>query len=80
MTRYEAQQYDSIHIWVGSVGEIKKIGIVSVPKQCWKVVYIKRMNTYTAYLFDNNNTKADGVKNNEVEVKLIEQITGFKFK
>ena len=38
------------------------------------------MNTYTAYLFDNNNTKADGVKNNEVPVELIERITGFKFR
>ena len=80
MTRYDVNQYDSLHIWVGSIGEVKKIGKLSVPKQCWKVIYIKRMNTYTAYLFDNNNTKADGVKNNEVPVELIERITGFKFR
>ena len=79
-TRELALKYDSIKVWCGSIGEERKIGIVTVPKQCWKVVYIKRMNTYTAYLFDNNSTKADGVKNNEVPVELIERITGFKFR
>lgn len=80
MTREEANKYDSIYVWAGAVGESKKIGKMSVPKQCWKVVYVKRMNTYTAYLFENNNSKADGLKNNEVPVSVIEQITGFKFK
>jgi endonuclease G len=79
-TRYDVRRYDSIYVWCGSIGEIKKIGKVSVPKQCWKVIYIKEINTYTAYLFDNNITKADGIENNKVEVSLIEQITGFKFK
>lgn len=71
---------DSIHVWCGSVGEIKKIGKISVPKQCWKVIYIKQTNTYTAYLFDNTTTKADGVKNNEVDIEEVERISGFKFK
>ena len=79
MTREEANKYDSIYVWAGAIGESKKIGKMSVPKQCWKVVYIKRMNTYTAYLFENNNSKADGLKNNEVSVNVVEQITGFKF-
>jgi endonuclease G len=80
MTRYDVRRYDSTYVWCGSVGEIKKIGKVSVPKQCWKVIYIKETNTYTAYLFDNTTTKADGLKNNEVDLKVIEQISGFKFK
>ena len=80
MTRRDVKDYDSVYVWCGSVGEAKKIGRISVPKQCWKVVYIKRMNTYTAYLFENNTSKADGLKNNEVPVDLIEQISGFKFK
>ena len=33
-----AVKSDSVHIWCGSVGEIKKIGKVSVPKTCWKVL------------------------------------------
>ena len=80
LTRAESLKYDSIHIWVGSVGEIKKIGTTSVPKQCWKVIYIKKTNKWSAYLFDNSTTKADGIDNNKVEVKVIEQISGFKFR
>lgn len=80
MTRTEAKLHDSVYIWCGSVGEIKKIGKVSVPKQCWKVMYTKRLNIYSAFLFDNTTTKADGLKNNEVPLEVIEQISGFKFR
>ncbi len=80
MTREESLKYDSLYIWAGSVGVAKKIGTTSVPKQCWKVIYNKRMNTYEAFLFENNGSKADGLKNNEVPVSVVEQITGFKFK
>jgi endonuclease G len=80
MVRDEALKHDSIHIWCGSIGEVKKIGNVSVPTQCWKVTYNKHKNEWDAFLFDNNTSKADGIKNNQVEVKLIEQLTGFKFK
>jgi endonuclease G len=80
MTREEAYRYDSIHVWAGSVGIVKKIGTTSIPKQCWKVMYNKKTKEWSAFLFENNASKADGLKNNEVEVKLIEQITGFKFK
>ena len=80
MIRDEALKYDSIHVWCGSIGEVKKIGKVSVPAKCWKVTYNKHKKEWDAFLFDNNTSKADGIKNNQVEVKLIEQITGFKFK
>jgi hypothetical protein len=45
-----------------------------------EVISNKKTNEWSAFLFENNASKADGLKNNEVEVKLIEQITGFKFK
>ena len=80
MTREGALKDDSVHVWCGSVGEAKKIGKVSVPKQCWKVIYTKKTNEWLAFLFDNNTVKADGLKNNEVPVSVIEQISGFKFK
>jgi endonuclease G len=80
MIRDEALKYDSIHVWCGSIGEVKKIGKVSVPSQCWKVTYNKHKKEWDAFLFDNNTSKADGIKNNQVEVKVIEQLTGFKFK
>ena len=80
MTREGALKDDSVHVWCGSVGETKKIGKVSVPKQCWKVIYTKKTNEWLAFLFDNSTVKADGLKNNEVPVSVIEQISGFKFK
>ena len=79
-TREESKLKDSIHVWVGNVGEIKKIGRVSVPKYCWKVIYIKKENKWVAYLFENNTSNPDGFKNNEVSLKEITSLTGFTFR
>jgi endonuclease G len=80
MTREWAVKDDSIHIWAGNVGEIKKIGGTSVPKQCWKVVYYKKSNEWMAFLFENDQSKPDGIYNNKVDLVDIEKLTGFKFK
>ena len=80
LTREVAVKEDSVHIWAGNVGEIKKIGSTSVPKQCWKVVYYKKSNEWMAFLFDNNESKPDGINNNKVDLVDIEKLTGFKFK
>ena len=79
-TRDESKLKDSIHVWVGNVGEIKKIGSVSVPKYCWKVIHIKKENKWVAYLFENNTSNPDGFKNNEVALKEITSLTGFTFR
>jgi endonuclease G len=79
-TREESSLKDSIHVWAGNVGEVKKIGSVSVPKYCWKVIYIKKENKWVAYLFENNTSNPDGFKNNEVTLKEITTLTGFKFR
>ena len=70
-TREESSLKDSIHVWAGNVGEVKKIGSVSVPKYCWKVIHIKKENKWVAYLFENNTSNPDGFKNNEVTLKEI---------
>ena len=80
LTREYAVKEDSVHIWAGNVGEIKKIGKVSVPKQCWKVVYYKKSNEWMAFLFENDQSKPDGIYNNKVDLVDIEKLTGFKFK
>jgi endonuclease G len=41
LTRTLAKDKDSIKVWCGSIGSQKKIGRVSVPTKCWKVIYIK---------------------------------------
>jgi endonuclease G, mitochondrial len=79
-TRDESKLKDSIHVWAGNVGEIKKIGSVSVPKYCWKVIHIKKENKWVAYLFENNTSVPDGFKNNEVALKEIMALTGFTFR
>ena len=79
-TREEAKVKDSLHVWAGNVGEIKKLGRVSAPKYCWKVIHIKKENKWIAYLFENNTLKPDGIKNNEVKVEEITKLTGIKFR
>ena len=73
-----AAQCDSVHVWAGSLGEAKKIGRVSVPLFCWKVFYIKSMNQWKAYIFDNSKDDS-GNKNPETTVEAIELQTGLKF-
>ena len=77
--REMAQKYDSIHIWCGNIGILKKIGSVSVPKECWKLVYIKKTKEWYGFLFDNNTNKPTGIHSHEVTKNIIEKETGFKF-
>jgi endonuclease G len=79
-TREWAAVQDSVHIWAGNIGEIKRIGRVAVPKECWKVVYIKKSNEWFFFSFDNTPNKPSGLKSHEVTREDIEKITGFKFK
>lgn len=80
MEREWAKKDDSVHVWSGNIGEIKKIGRVSVPKQCWKVLYFVKSKEWMAFLFDNNTSKPDGIYNNLVDKSEIEKLTGFRFR
>ena len=80
LTRESAAREDSVHIWAGNVGEIKRIGKVAVPKQCWKVVYSKTSNEWMFFLFENDLSNPDGINNNKVLREDIEKLTGLKFK
>ena len=79
-TREWAIKDDSIHIWAGNIGEMKKIGKVSVPKQCWKVVHDLKTKEWFFFLFDNVADKPSGLKSHEVTRDVIEGVSGFKFK
>ncbi len=79
LTREWAVKQDSVHIWAGNIGELKRIGSTAVPKQCWKVVHIKKTNEWFFYLFDNDLSNPDGINNNKVLKEDIEKLTGFKF-
>jgi len=80
MEREWAQKDDSVHVWCGNIGVAKKIGKVSVPKECWKVIYFVKTKEWMAFLFENNTSKPDGIHNNLVNKKDIEKLTGFKFR
>lgn len=77
--RNETKIKDSIKVYTGNFGEIKKIGTVSVPKYCWKVIYIKNEKKWMAFIFENVNTKPNGLKDNETTVEKIQELTGFRF-
>ena len=79
-TRTWALEKDSIHVWAGAVGVKEKIGTVTVPTQCWKVVYIKKSKEWMAFLFENNKDKPGSLEAVKVEVADIQKLTGFKFK
>jgi len=80
LTREWATNQDSVHIWAGNVGEVKRVGRVAVPKQCWKVVHIKKTHEWFYFLFENDLSNPDGINNNKVLKEDIEKLTGLKFK
>ena len=80
LERQIAADKDSVHVWCGSLGVVKKVGTVSVPKQCWKVIYIVKAKEYQAYLFNNTTDKPSGLHSHQVTVEDITKLTGFKFK
>ena len=77
-TREWAAISSKVRVWSGAIGEEKKIGSISVPKQCWKVVQVA--GKWRAYLFNNDLSNPDGFNNNEVPLSQIEKLTGFKFR
>ena len=77
--RETAEKQDSVKVWMGSVGEVKKVGKLSIPSHCWKVVYIKATNQYLAYIFPNQIPNNKEVKSYEVKVADVEKISGLKF-
>ena len=80
LTREIAAREDSVHIWAGNVGELKKIGTTSVPTKCWKVVYVVKNKEWMSFIFENDLSNPDGINNNKVDLADVEKLTGFKFK
>jgi endonuclease G, mitochondrial len=70
---------DSVLIWCGSLGSIKKIGRVSVPEWCWKAVFVKKTNTLTCYKFKNSAEKPKGLEAWVVTKEELEKLTGLTF-
>ena len=78
--REKAKTVDSIFVWAGNLGEMTNIGTTTVPSHCWKLIYIKKENTWMSFMFQNSQTKPDGFENNMISKELLEQKTGLTFK
>jgi len=74
---YYASKYDSIYVWSGSIGNIKKLkGVLSVPEYCWKIIYIKDTNSYSAYIFKNaKNDLINGKNGIIINICDLEKLT-----
>lgn len=79
-TRKISLEKDSVKVWTGSWGELKRIDGMSIPTDCWKVIYIVSTKEYKAYHFKNEKTSSLGIKSREVSLQFIEDNTGLKFK
>jgi endonuclease G len=80
LERQISMDKDSVHIWCGSIGVAKKIGTVSVPTICWKVIHIIKSKEWLAYEFNNTPDKPTGLESHKVTVSDITKLTHFKFK
>jgi endonuclease G len=79
-TRELSLKHDSVKVWSGSWGVQTKAGRVSVPTDCWKVIYIVSTKEWMAFHFFNTRSNTLGLKSHEVSVDFIEKQTGYKFK
>lgn len=77
-TRNLSLELDSIKVFCGNLGESKKIGVVSVPEKCWKVIYIKKTKQFRYFIFDNIKLKPDGFQNNEVKESDFKKLVKIK--
>jgi len=81
-TKQLATKFDSVEVWSGGSGCIKKFGkdSVNVPEKTWKVFYVIKTKTWGAYIFNNIQDKQVGIKPHEVQVKDVEKLTGWSWK
>jgi endonuclease G len=79
LTRTIAAEKDSVMVWAGAIGAQSKIGRVSVPVKCWKVIYVKKDKTYHCYVFNNIAEKQTGLESKKVTIEEVKRLTGFTF-
>jgi len=79
-TRDSVLALDSVKVWCGSVGAVKKIGRVTVPRTCWKVLYIKKRKRYEAYVFSNDTTSLSSLQGHRTTTSALYKLTGIKVK
>lgn len=79
LSRDLAYTNGEVKVWAGAIGEQKKIGGISVPDKCWKVIYIKNTKQWLAFVFNNDLSQPNGYNDNAVKKEEVEKLSGFKF-
>lgn len=77
--RAEALQYDSVLVWCGSVAGKMKIGRVTVPSYCWKMLWVMRKDTLEYYSFSNDSSESRLLETYKVSEDSVERLTGMTF-
>jgi endonuclease G len=75
--RHKVEEYDSVYVWCGSVGSKEKIKRLTIPKYCWKIIYIKKTKKYEAFVFKNDTTKST-LEQHKTTVSAIYKLSGIK--
>lgn len=75
-----AASQDSIKVVCGSIGMLKIVNGLTIPKFCWKVIYIKKTKVKEFYLFLNNGIYiSKDIKAYKVTQDYLQKLTGLKF-
>jgi endonuclease G len=77
-----AESYDSVLIWCGSiVGDTNnKIGKITVPISCWKILYIKSLDSTNAFILPNSSDLSGTYEDYEIALDSLQNLTHIKFK
>jgi len=78
-TRKVALQEDSVYVECGSYGFVRKMGKVSVPAACWKILKVKKTGAVEAYLFRNDGS-SEPLPQHATTVDSLEKLTGLDLK
>ena len=79
-SRELALAHDSVVVKAGCLGVSQKIGKLSIPTHCWKIVTVKKTKTTHAYLFPNISSQDKEYANNIVTLDSLRKITTLKLK
>jgi endonuclease G, mitochondrial len=77
-----AAAYDSIKVYIGSLGEKEKIGNhldIRVPDSCWKVIYIPSIDKQSCYVFANTKESRGGFQKGEIDCRILGSLAHMKF-
>jgi endonuclease G, mitochondrial len=73
-TRKLAENWDTIRIEAGCVGEERKVNRLSVPTHCWKIIEIVETGEITAYVFPNVPEKTRSFVDHIVSLDSIDAL------